>query len=700
MQEFDKDIQFLKGVGPKRAELLNKELNLFTLKDLLYYFPFRYIDRSKYYKVNEINEQLQNIQSIGIISNFQLKGSGKKSYLTAQFKDETGTIELIWFKGVKWISQNIDAGKQYIIFGKPSRFGNKLNIAHPEIDKPEEAKQKLSTSLYSVYSSTEILNKKNINSKVFRTIIANVFEKTDSKIPETLPAYLTEKLKLISHHDAIRNIHFPSNNIMLQKALFRLKFEEFFFIQLKILKQKYKRKNSYKGYEFPIIGSYFSEFYKTKLQFELTQAQKRVIKEIRNDFSSGKQSNRLLQGDVGSGKTLVGLMLMLIALDNKFQAALMAPTEILAQQHFKTISDFLSGLDIEVALLTGSVKTKERSLIHENLENGKIQILIGTHALIEDTVKFKNLGIVVIDEQHRFGVAQRAKMWSKNQLPPHMIVMTATPIPRTLAMTVYGDLDLSVIDELPPGRKAVKTIHTYEPKRLQVYKFLKDEIKKGRQIYMVYPLISESENFDYKALEEGYEHILSEFSPPEYMISIVHGKMKPNEKENEMNRFIKGKSNIMIATTVIEVGVNVPNASVMLIESAERFGLSQLHQLRGRVGRGDYQSFCILMTSYKLSKEAKTRIETMVQTNDGFKIAETDMKLRGPGESEGTRQSGLPFELKLADLTKDYKILQLAAHIADDVLKTDIYLENPQNQLLENKLKQLKPTDYNWGLIS
>ncbi len=694
------DIQFLKGVGPKRAELLNKELNIFTLNDLLHHFPFRYIDRTKFYKIREISENLPNIQARGIISNFKTKGSGRKTYLTAEFSDETGSIELIWFKGAKWIKQNLTSGKEYIVFGKPARYGRKINIAHPEIDKVEEFDKKLNSSLQAVYPSTEKLTKNNVTSKVFRNIIGNLLQNLKSKIPETLPAYLVQKHKLLSYHEAIFNIHFPKNTETLKRALYRLKFEELFYIQLNILKIKFGRRLKYKGFIFSEVGKNFNTFFAEKLPFELTGAQKRVIKEIRKDFASGKQANRLLQGDVGSGKTLVALMLMLIAIDNGFQASLMAPTEILAQQHFKTISDFLKGMNLDIRLLTGSTKQAERRILHNDLQSGKINILIGTHALIEDTVVFKNLGLIVIDEQHRFGVAQRAKMWKKNIRPPHVIVMTATPIPRTLAMTVYGDLEISVINELPPGRKPRKTIHAYDGKRLRVFKFIKEQIQAGRQIYIVYPLIYESENFDYKDLEDGLESISRAFPPPEYAISVVHGRMKPEEKEKAMQLFVKGITNIMVATTVIEVGVDVPNASVMIIESAERFGLSQLHQLRGRVGRGADQSYCILMTSYKLSKEAKIRINTMVETNDGFKIAEVDMKLRGPGDTEGTRQSGIPFELKLADLSKDYKILETARHAADSTLSEDPELKQDKNQILVKQLKSLIMRNKKWGMIS
>ncbi len=694
------DIQFIKGVGPKRAELLNNELNIFTAKDLLYHFPFRYIDRTKFYKIAEIKSDFPNVQIKGITSNFQTKGSGRKTYLTADFSDETGTIELIWFKGVKWIKENLTSGKEYIVFGKPARYGRKINIAHPEIDAPETFNKRYSSSLQAVYPSTEKLTKKNVTSRVFRKIIAGILENLTIKLPETLPTYIVQKYHLLSFHEAIHNIHFPENAEKLKRALYRLKFEELFYIQLNILKIKFGRRLKYKGFVFSKVGNYFNKFYKEKLPFELTNAQKRVIKEIRKDFASGKQANRLLQGDVGSGKTLVALMLMLIAVDNGYQASLMAPTEILANQHFKTINNFLKTLGLKIALLTGSTKQSERKQLHADLQSGEINILIGTHALIEDTVIFKNLGLTVIDEQHRFGVAQRAKMWKKNIQPPHIIVMTATPIPRTLAMTVYGDLEISVIDELPPGRKPVKTIHSFDGKRLQVFKFMKEQIKAGRQIYIVYPLIYESENFDYKDLEDGLESISRAFPPPKYAVSVLHGKMKPEEKEKSMKLFVKGITNIMVATTVIEVGVDIPNASVMIIESAERFGLSQLHQLRGRVGRGADQSYCVLMTSYKLSKEAKIRIQTMVETNDGFQIAEADMKLRGPGDTEGTRQSGIPFELKLSDLSKDYKILETARHTADLVLREDAELKQDKNQILVKQLKTLMMRNKKWGAIS
>ncbi len=700
MQELGNNIQFLKGVGPKRAELLNKELNIFTAEDLLFHFPFRYIDRTRFYKLSEVSENMPNIQVKGVISDFRTKGSGRKTYLTAQLTDGTGSLELIWFKGVKWIKESLVSGKEYIVFGKPARYGRKINIAHPEIDKPEDFNKKTSSALQAVYSSTEKLAKKNITSKVFRKIIAGIFENLENPIPETLPAYLVKKYNLLPFHEAIVNIHFPKNPEILQRAIYRLKFEELFYIRLNILKRKFGRKLKYKGYVFSEVGRNFNSFYKEKLPFELTGAQKRVIKEIRKDFASGKQSNRLLQGDVGSGKTLVALMLMLIALDNGFQASMMAPTEILARQHYKTLKKLTEGMGLNIALLIGSTKQSERKIMHKELQTGEIDILIGTHALIEDTVIFKNLGLVVIDEQHRFGVAQRAKMWKKNTRPPHVIVMTATPIPRTLSMTVYGDLDVSVIDELPPGRKPVKTLHSYDAKRLQVFKFIEEQIEAGRQVYIVYPLITESENFEYKDLEDGLESISRAFPPPKYALSVLHGKMKPEEKEKSMQLFAKGITQIMIATTVIEVGVDVPNASVMIIESAERFGLSQLHQLRGRVGRGAEQSYCILMTSYKLSSDAKTRIRTMVESNDGFKIAEVDLKLRGPGDTEGTRQSGIPFELKLSDLSKDYKILETVSIAAENILSDDPELKKDENSILRRQLGRLMSGHKRWGAIS
>lgn len=700
MASLDTEIKFLPGVGPKKAELLNDELNIFTIEDLLYYFPFKYIDKTKFYKISEIIPDLGYVQAKGIITKFKMQGSGRKQFLTAEFRDETAHIELIWFKGLKWIQENISSGKEYIVFGKASLYGHRINIAHPEIEDPQKIDAKTASAMESAYNTSEKLKSKFINSKAIRKLIIAALKAIDTPIFETLPAYLIEKYKLLPINQALLNVHFPKDPNLLKRAVYRLKFEELFYIQLNILKYKTARKMTIKGFVFPKVGDNFNFFYENVLPFQLTNAQKRVIKEIRADFASGKQSNRLLQGDVGSGKTLVALMAMLIAIDNGYQTCLMAPTEILAAQHFKTISKFLEKSQLNVELLTGSTKNKDRIILHENLKNQQINILIGTHALIEDNVVFGNLGLAIIDEQHRFGVAQRAKLWKKNTTPPHVIVMTATPIPRTLAMTVYGDLDVSIIDELPPGRKAIRTMHTYDAKRLPVFKFLKDEIAKGRQIYIVYPLIQESEKFDYKDLEDGLESISRAFPPPEYALSVVHGKMKSEEKEKAMQLFINGKTNIMIATTVIEVGVDVPNASVMLIESAERFGLSQLHQLRGRVGRGADQSYCILMTSHKLSKEAQTRIKTMVESSDGFYIAEIDMKLRGHGDIEGTQQSGIPFELKIANFYKDNEILIHARNVANDILDLDPLLENSQNSVLNRQLKKLSTQNKNWSIVS
>ncbi len=694
------DIKFLSGVGPQRAELLNQELGVFSLKDLLYYFPYKYIDRTKFYTVNEITPEISYIQSKGVIRNFKTTGSGRKQRLSAEFYDSTGVVELIWFKNISWIKKNMVSGKEYIIFGKATKYGSKINIAHPEIEEIDNKKTTIISDLQATYNTTEKLKKKYLNSKVIHKLQRNLLTGIKSSIYETLPPYLVNQLKLISLKEALINIHFPENLKMLKMAEYRLKLEELLFIQLNILRYQKKRKLNIKGLTFSKVGDNFNSFYNNNLKFELTGAQKRVLKEIRKDLGSGKHCNRLLQGDVGSGKTLVALMTILIAIDNGYQAAIMAPTEILAQQHFSTVNNFLNALNISTKILTGSTKQKDRKIIHEELLNGSTQIIIGTHALIEDTVQFNNLGLVVIDEQHRFGVIQRSKMWKKNINPPHIIVMTATPIPRTLAMTVYGDLDISVIDELPPGRKPVKTIHSFDSKRLRVFKFIKEEIQKGRQIYIVYPLIQESEKWDYKDLEDGLESISRAFPPPEYAISVVHGRMKPEEKDKAMQLFIKGITNIMISTTVIEVGVDVPNASVMIIESAERFGLSQLHQLRGRVGRGAEQSFCILMTSYKLSSDAKTRIKTMTDTNDGFKIADVDMKLRGHGNIEGTQQSGIPFDLKIANLTKDLEILQLARYTANDIINDDPELEKEKNSVLKTQLNNIFSKKKNWGVVS
>jgi len=699
MPDLQTEIKFLAGVGPQKAEVLNKEAQIFTLEDLLYYFPFRYVDRTKFYKVSELTGDMPNVQLRGVIRNFVSAGEGRKQRLTAQFADDSGTLELIWFQGIKWVKQNIKSGNEYVIFGKPNVYGSKLNIAHPEIEEISTNEAKPS-ALEAAYNTTEKMKSKFLNSKAILKLQTALFKLPDLLIPETLPAYFLKKHNLMNLTDALFQVHFPEDLQKLKKARFRIKFEELFYLQLNILSQKLNRNEKSKGFVFSKVGDFFNGFYTKNLPFPLTEAQKRVLKEIRRDFGSGKQCNRLLQGDVGSGKTLVALMSMLIAADNGFQSALMAPTEILAQQHFESLSVFLKGLDIRVALLTGSSKTKIRRKLHEELESGQIHILIGTHALIEDVVVFKNLGLAIIDEQHRFGVEQRSKLWRKNTLPPHIVVMTATPIPRTLAMTVYGDLEVSVIDELPPGRKPVKTVHAYDSQRLRVFKFLREQIALGRQIYIVYPLITESENFDYKDLEDGLESISRVFPPPEFALSVVHGRMKPEEKDKAMQLFVKGITQIMIATTVIEVGVNVPNASVMIIENAERFGLSQMHQLRGRVGRGADQSYCILMTPFKLSKEARLRINTMCATNDGFEISEVDMKMRGPGDMQGTQQSGIPMTLRMANLATDGDLVQLVRDAANEVLKSDPTLELFENQILQKQLKKHFRKPQNWETIS
>ena len=694
------DIKFLPGVGPKRAKLLNTELNIYFFEDLLYYFPYKYIDRTKFYKIKDIHPDLPYIQLRGHITGIETAGPRNRQRLTAQFTDGSGLMELVWFKGVKWMKSSLKAGVDMVIFGKPTEFNGKINIVHPEVEEWSKRDNSFSYSLFASYNTTEKMKNSFLNSKSILKLQQNLLKLVKDHIYESLPSYLTKKLTLIPLRDALFNIHFPENQDKLKKSIYRLKLEELLFIQLNILKHKKIRIANIKGFNFSLVGKFFNNFYSNNLKFELTGAQKKVMKEIRKDLGSGKQMNRLLQGDVGSGKTLVAVLSMLIAIDNKYQACLMAPTEILANQHFDTIEKLLSGLNINVMLLTGSSKKAKRTTIHENLESGNLNILIGTHALIEENVVFKNLGLVIIDEQHRFGVAQRAKLWKKNINPPHILVMTATPIPRTLAMTLYGDLDISVIDELPPGRKQIKTLHFFDSKRLRLFGFLKEQIKEGRQIFIVYPLIQESEKMDYKDLEDGYESISRAFPPPEYAVSVVHGRMKTEEKNKAMDLFIRGQTQIMVATTVIEVGVDIPNATVMVIESSERFGLSQLHQLRGRVGRGADQSYCILMTSYKLSKEANTRINTLVRSTDGFEIAEVDMKLRGPGDIEGTQQSGIPFDLKIANLATDGQLLHYSRDIATEILDNDPVLENSENHLLELKLKKIMKSSRNWSNIS
>ena len=692
-------IEYLKSVGPSRAETLKKEIKVFTVDDLLNYFPFRYVDRSKFYNISEINSDAAFVQLKGVIGKVELLGGPRKQRLVAEFFDQTGIIELIWFKGIQFIRNQISSGKAFIAYGKPNFFNGKVSIPHPELSDPLAQKASVSGALQPVYPSTDKLTKKGLHSKGVEKVIRVALKENHKEIKEFLPSSILSQYALMSRSEAFLNIHAPKSVEKLNKAQFRLKFEEFFLLQLQLFRLKTGREKQFKGFVFNKVGNVFNDFYQNYLPFDLTNAQKRVIKEIRRDLGSGKQMNRLLQGDVGSGKTIVALLSMLIAIGNGFQAAIMAPTEILANQHFDGISELLEKTPIKVALLTGSTKTAQRRLIHEELQSGKLNILIGTHALIEDKVKFQKLGLVVIDEQHRFGVAQRAKLWKKSELPPHVLVMTATPIPRTLAMTLYGDLDVSIIDELPPGRKPINTQHRFDSARLKVFGFLKKEIQKGMQVYIVYPLIEESEKLDYKDLMDGYESVCRAFPKPEYQVSILHGRMKAEDKDYEMARFVNKQSQIMVATTVIEVGVNVPNASVMVIESAERFGLSQLHQLRGRVGRGAEQSYCILMTSFKLSKEAKLRMETMVKTNNGFEIADVDLKLRGPGDMMGTRQSGM-LDLKIADLGKDGRILQYARQAAAAILTDDVNLENPKNKALNEHFKNHLKSRPNWSKIS
>ncbi|MDB4334951.1 ATP-dependent DNA helicase RecG [bacterium] len=692
------NINYLPGVGAKRAEILKSELKVYSYEDLLYCFPYKYIDRSKTYQIREITNSVSHIQVKGKIISVSTVGAGRKQRLVARLSDSTGTIELIWFKYIDSIKKSIDPEAEYIIFGKPSSFNGSYNIVHPEMEKADQATPKVNAGLQAFYNTSEKMKKGFVNSKAIQKMQQNIFLSYQGKFTETLPAKIIQSYQLLYLHQSLKSIHFPENHEILQKAQYRLKFEELFYIQLNILRLKNQRSRSIKGHIFGKVGDLFNHFFFNNLPFELTGAQKRVIKEIRSDIGTGRQMNRLLQGDVGSGKTMVALMVMLIALDNNYQACLMAPTEILATQHYESLVELLDGMPVNIKLLTGSTKKAARTLIHEQLQLGELQILVGTHALLEDVVQFKNLGMVIIDEQHRFGVAQRARLWRKNVIPPHILVMTATPIPRTLAMTVYGDLDVSVIDELPPGRKPIETKHYFHNKRNSLNAFIRSEIIKGRQIYVVYPLIEESEKMDFKNLTEGFEYMNSAF--PEYKTAMVHGRMKPAEKDAAMQEFASGQAHILVATTVIEVGVNVPNASVMVIESAERFGLSQLHQLRGRVGRGADQSYCVLMTGFKLSEETKKRMDIMVHSNDGFEIAEADMKLRGPGDLEGTQQSGLPFELKIANLVRDSQILQVARQAAVAILNDDPILEKPENNILNKQLTKLARQKMNWSMIS
>ncbi|PKB18671.1 ATP-dependent DNA helicase RecG [Flavobacterium sp. 5] len=693
-------IEYLKGVGPTRGALLRKELGIFKYGDLVNFFPNRYIDRTRYYKINELQNNIAEVQIIGKIINIKTVEFGKnQKRLVATFVDDTGQIDLNWFQGHKWIRESLKLNEVCVVFGKCAQYGSQFSMAHPDIELLSEHEKSLRSAMQPVYPSTETLTNRGVTNRVVNKMMQQLFMETQALFSETLPSYLTNELQLIPKNAALFNIHFPKSGDILAKAQFRLKFEELFFIQLQLITKNLIQKHKIKGHPFSKVGDFFNDFYQNHLPFELTNAQKRVIKEIRTDMGSNAQMNRLLQGDVGSGKTIVAFMSMLLALDNGFQTCLMAPTEILANQHFIGLSELAASLNINIKILTGSTKIAARRIIHEELENGSLQILIGTHALLEDKVKFQNLGLAVIDEQHRFGVEQRSKLWKKNTIPPHILVMTATPIPRTLAMSLYGDLDISVIDELPPGRKPIQTVHRFDSNRLKVWKFIRDEIALGRQIYIVYPLIQESEKMDYKDLMDGYESISRDFPLPKYSVSILHGKMKPAEKDSEMKRFSEGKTNIMVATTVIEVGVNVPNASVMIIESAERFGLSQLHQLRGRVGRGADQSYCILMTSFKLSSDSKTRMETMVSTNDGFEIAEVDLKLRGPGDLMGTQQSGV-LNLQIADIVRDKDILLLARNYAIKILKDDAPMQKPENTILKAVFIELTKKKNIWNYIS
>jgi ATP-dependent DNA helicase RecG len=691
-------IEYLKGVGPAKAELLQKEFAIFTLNDLLYYFPYRHIDRSKMYQISQIDDTIQYIQLKGTISNLKTIGTGAGARLTATLSDGTGTLELLWFQGQKWIRESILAGKPYVVFGKLSEFNRTFSMVHPSLEDPAQVNEKLYMKMMPLYNASEKAKKRGLDARAMMKYTNTLLTDSRFDIGENLPDYLIKKYQLMPRKQAMIQIHFPTSFAQLSEATKRLKFEELFFNQLRILRYKLKRHTVYNGIKITKIGEVFNNFYNNNLPFELTNAQKRVLKEIRLDMGSGKQMNRLIQGDVGSGKTVVALMSMLMAIDNGYQAAMMAPTEILANQHYATIQSLLGGMNIRVALLTGSVTKKNRKPIFEDLKNGEIQILIGTHALIEDTVEFKKLGIAIIDEQHKFGVEQRSKLWTKNEQPPHILVMTATPIPRTLAMTLYGDLDTSLIDELPAGRKPISTIHKYDNNRLEVYGFIRNEIAKGRQIYIVYPLIEESEKLDYKNLAEGYESICREFPLPKYAVSMVHGKMKPAEKDFEMARFVRGETSIMVATTVIEVGVNVSNASVMVIESAQKFGLSQLHQLRGRVGRGADQSYCVLMTDFKISQDGKLRMKTMVETNDGFKISEVDLQLRGPGDMEGTMQSGV-LDLRIASITEDKELLETVRKEAQKILENDNELIKPEHVLLNQYLMLYRKTN-KWGAIS
>ena len=699
MSQKQTSIEYLKGVGPERARLLKEELKITTIDDLLHFFPNRYIDRSQFHLINELPKNNSEVQIKGKITQIEILQQKRGKRMVAHFEDTSGKMDLVWFRGYKWIRENLKLNQSYIIFGRLNWFKGYVSMPHPEMELEVNFNKSIKKLFYPIYPSTEKLIRSGISQRVIQKLVLNLIEMGGNFFSETLPKYVLDYYKLIDKNVALKEIHFPTSQKKLSQAQIRLKFEELTYIQLQLILKNQQRKMKIKGFLFSEIGSTLKNFYNHQLPYQLTSAQKRVIREIREDMGSGRQMNRLLQGDVGSGKTIVALFAILIAIENNFQACFVAPTEILAQQHFNSLRDLLSDSNINLNLLTGSTKAKERKIINVGLENGTLKILIGTHAVFEENVRFKNLGLAIIDEQHRFGVAQRAKLWSKNTTPPHILVMTATPIPRTLAMSLYGDLDISLIDEMPPGRKPVKTIHKYDNNRLKVFQFIKEKIKEGQQIYVVYPLIEESEKLDFKDLMDGYESLSRSFPIPKYQISIVHGKMKADDKAYEMKRFAEGKTQIMVATTVIEVGVNIPNASVMIIESAERFGLSQLHQLRGRVGRGNEQSFCILMTGNKLSDESKIRVQTMVKTNNGFEIAEVDLKLRGPGNILGTQQSGI-LRLKIADIVKDNKLLKIARELAKKILKKDPKLENSENQIIKRNLSNLQYESNIWNLIS
>jgi ATP-dependent DNA helicase RecG len=699
MDSMQTEIAYLKGVGPERARLLKEELNIKTFQDLLHFFPNRYIDRSRFHPINQLPNTNAEVQIKGVITSIEYVQQKRGKRMVAHFQDETGSMQLVWFRGYQWLRDSMRLHQPYVIFGRINWFKGQASMPHPEMELEHVFQQGVKAAFYPIYPSSEKLINKGVSQRVIQKLVASLLQNKEAVFSETLPQYLLDHFKLISKKEALHQVHYPSTQNLLSRAQMRLKFEEFFYMQLQLILKNHQRKQKIKGHVFAAVGSVFRNFFDNHLPFTLTDAQKRVVKEIRTDLGTGRQMNRLLQGDVGSGKTIVALLSMLIAIDNGFQATLVAPTEILAQQHYQSLKALLEGTGVQCDLLTGSSSKKERIVLHQALESGTLSILVGTHAVFEEKVQFHNLGLAIIDEQHRFGVAQRAKLWQKNDIPPHVLVMTATPIPRTLAMSIYGDLDISIIDTLPPGRKPIKTLHRYDNNRLAVFGFVKEQIELGRQVYIVYPLIQESETLDYKDLMDGYESISRSFPPPKHQISIVHGKMKSEDKAYEMERFVQGKTQIMVATTVIEVGVNVLNASVMIIESAERFGLSQLHQLRGRVGRGSDQSYCILMSGSKLSEEGKTRLQTMVKSNDGFEIAEVDLRLRGPGNLMGTQQSGV-LQLKIADVIKDPELLKAARDTAQQIIKKDAAFNNKDHQVIKRTLSALRFDSNIWNFIS